>query len=143
LSVLDIAEIRDLTGRLALAADEGDLATYQTLWAPDGVWDFRLTEPHSRIEGLDAIREHFVRRCEAGVVGPKTGQIHSITSQTIKVDGDQATGRAYMVVHQWTGDAPTLRTVVKYYDRYARIDGRWVLAHRVLMPARLGMAPPY
>lgn len=139
MSTLDIMEIRNLAARLALSADEGDIDTYVTLWAPDGIWDQRLGMPNSRVEGLPAIREHFAERVRIGKIGPKNRHFHSLTSHAIEVDGDRATGRAYMVVHEWQDSQPAaqLYLVVKYFDEYVRIDGRWLLRHRILMPARM------
>lgn len=141
MSALDITEIRNLVATLAIAADEGDVATYETLFAPDAVWEMRLPPLDTEVRGLAEIKAQFIERISTGFQGPSTGQIHSVTSHAVKVDGDRATGKAYMVVHTRKGRERKLYTLVKYLDEYVRHEGRWVIARRVLTPAGLPEQP--
>ena len=64
---------------------------------------------------------------------------HLVTNVDIHVDGDAATSRSYATVLQQT-DALPLQPIASgcYVDRFARVDGAWRFADRLITGFLLG-----
>jgi hypothetical protein len=65
-----------------------------------------------------------------------TATMHFVGQSTIlALNGDPATGEAYCIAHHLTGDGEKRRMMVaylRYLDRFAKIDGAWLFAERLL-----------
>jgi hypothetical protein len=128
----DRLAIMELEGAYAKAFDSGDGDAWAALFTEDGIYQGRIladTPPGSVpfVEGRDAL----ARFCsEAAFAG-----IHLLHMPQITLDGDRATGRVHL---QFLASFPHgdglgyLSGLVGYYDvAYQRVDGRWLIRHRV------------
>lgn len=113
--------------------DHGDAPGIADLFTPKGVW--RSTEG-VLMDGQDEIRAGFTRR--QGVTRRQSR--HLCMNVIIDVDGDEATGRCYLVnyrhdsetgmaEHPAPADAP--KYVGEYLDRFVRTADGWRFVERV------------
>jgi hypothetical protein len=138
----DIEAIRVLKGRYARFADAGyDAEGIASLFVPHGVWDGgRL---FGRAEGADAIRAHFV---DAPQRIPWS--LHYVLAPVIDVadDGRSATGSWYLwqpcVRRSSKGEERPAWLAGTYYDRYVKVDGRWLFEHLRVDARWLDNPPP-
>lgn len=82
--------------------------------------------------GYDGVILH-----EDGTPGTK----HVISNLTIEIDdaGDAATARSYFTVFQARPELPLQPIIAgRYHDAFARVDGRWRFADRVIIPDLIG-----
>ena len=130
LSTSDRLAIQDVVSRYCWALDTGDVEDFVACFTHDAelVWD-AFDQPVS-FAGHDALR-HF-----AGFLRdqPATaGRQHSVTNLLVEADGDGAHGKAYVTVALRQGHGPHLLNVMGWYeDTYAREDGDWKIARRVI-----------
>jgi hypothetical protein len=65
-----------------------------------------------------------------------TATMHFLGQSTIfTLNGDHATGEAYCIAHHLTVDGDKRRLMVaylRYLDTFAKIDGTWLFAERLL-----------
>ncbi|MGE3619396.1 MAG: nuclear transport factor 2 family protein [Acidimicrobiia bacterium] len=125
----DRAEIQELTGRYALCVDTQDVEGMVGLWTDDGAFDASATGL-PRIEGIDAIRRFFES------TGPNArSRCHLMANLVLdEIDGDRARGTCYFSSELVTLSGARLATKGYYEDDYARVDGRWRLRHRKVVP---------
>lgn len=117
--------LRELVAGYAQAADSGRLDDVAAAFTPDGV-----LETPDRVEhrGREAIRA-FLGAAGAALAGATTAPLirHHVSNLRLAVSGpDDATGAAYFLVVTERGPDHWGR----YRDRYVRLDGRWLFAHR-------------
>ncbi|MCU0310189.1 MAG: nuclear transport factor 2 family protein [Acidimicrobiales bacterium] len=132
----DRSEIETLLHRYAEAIDAGDFGAVGELFAhgricgPDGT-----TIAHGA-DGVAALYTATTRRYPDDGT-PKTR--HMVTNVVVEVDGDTADVRSRFTVYQAT-DALPLQPIIAgdYADRFARVDGTWRFAERVMKPALYG-----
>ena len=55
---------------------------------------------------------------------------HALTNERYEIDGDVAYGECYAKFHGVTTDGRLITNVMRYVDRYVRVDGSWRLAER-------------
>jgi ketosteroid isomerase-like protein len=119
--------IRDSLHRYTQCADGGRFDELVALFAPDAVFEVDGTARH---EGREAIRSTFDRAAahliETGG-GQPTAIRHHATSIVIDLlDDDHARTTTYWLAVMEGGPDHWGR----YRDRFERIDGRWLIAHR-------------
>jgi uncharacterized protein (TIGR02246 family) len=120
-------QIRNLISRIALLADQGELAEYLDQFTEDAVWDFPGGPRHGRADILAGAQ---ARRAD-GVTGPGSATRHVLTTVSVQVLGpDAATGDSYFLFYQHTTTAPTLFNMGHYHDTFAREGDVWRLARR-------------
>jgi 3-phenylpropionate/cinnamic acid dioxygenase small subunit len=132
----DRSEIETLLHRYAEAIDAGDFAAVGELFAhgricgPDGT-----TIAHGA-DGVTALYTATTRRYPDDGT-PKTR--HMVTNVVVEVSGDTAEVRSRFTVYQATDTLP-LQPIIAgdYADRFARVDGTWRFAERVMKPALYG-----
>ena len=129
-------EIRNLIGALAINADIGEVDEYAALFTEDAVWEMPAN-PAMGLEatvkkGRDEIAAGARERRESGLQGPGSGTWHSITTQQISINGDEATGRLYYQFLGKPDGSPAVLTLGRYADRYVRTPAGWRLAHRTI-----------
>lgn len=125
----DREEIRDVLARYCRAADRCDAELLAELYHPDA------TEDHSGHVGP-------AKEFRAAVI-PRLHDTwdrtqHVLGSSLIEVDGDVAHVETYVVAHHVRrpderGRVEKWELGARYVDRFERRDGRWRIAHRVLV----------
>lgn len=122
-------ELLHLEATYAPAADSGDGEAWADLFLPDGIYQSRNATPAgggTYARGRDAL----VRVISEA---PWSQSIHLPYLPQIVVDGDTATGRIHFEwIGQFRDEGATRTRAVGYYDvAYRRVDGRWLIKHRV------------
>ncbi|MEV4758128.1 nuclear transport factor 2 family protein [Micromonospora sp. NPDC049559] len=123
-AIADRVEIEALRGEFTDAAMMRDRARLASLFTPDGV----LRMPNIPVEliGLEEIRaggERLQAQWDFFVQNTHPG--------TIQIDGDTATGRAYMQEIVRTLDGHQGLNFAIYHDRYRRTPDGWRFTERV------------
>lgn len=123
-AIADRVEIEALRGEFTDAVMMSDYDRAATLFTPDAV----LRMPHANVElvGLEEIRafsgrreqmvEYFVQTTHPGL---------------IKIDGDTASGRAYLSEMIGLRDGSSHLNYGIYHDRYRRTPDGWKFTERV------------
>lgn len=120
-------ETRQLAERYAAAVDRWDCAAFAELFTQDGV--------------LEAPRGNFVGRAAlAGVPAMMKelyrGTWHGVLGQVVDFAGDVAEGETYCIARHFydaaDGGPHCYEMTVRYADRFARVEGRWLIARRAL-----------
>ena len=140
-AIADRVEIEALRGEFTDAAMMRDRARLAALFTPDGV--LRMPNIPAELAGREEIRaggerlqdqwEFFVQTTHPG---------------TIQLDGDAATGRAYIQELVRTRDGRQGLNYAIYHDRYQRTSDGWKFTERVYEVRYLdttplaGSAPP-
>jgi len=131
--IADELEIRNLLARVAQLADSGDIDEYMACYTRDAVWSMPANPanglPASTKEGHDDIRAGVVERRAGGVQGPGSNTRHVVTTSTVTVSGDTATGTSYFMF--MSGAA--IQSVGQYDDRFVRGEDGWMVAHRTIV----------
>lgn len=124
------AEIRNLVGRVAQLADDGDLDDYLQLFTDDATWTSGggAAVHTGSAELLDGARS----RRAAGVQGPGTGTRHLNTTLWVEVESaDSARAESTFLFLDTTGDGDVaVRSTGRYADRFRRTDEGWRLCER-------------
>ncbi|WP_226531145.1 nuclear transport factor 2 family protein [Microbacterium paraoxydans] len=125
----DRLEIIDLEATYARAFDERDGETWSGLFTEDGVYQSRPVgdaAPLTFVQGRVALRAFCADASFAG--------IHFLHLPQLVVDGDRATSRIHLEFHgDYAEDTGAPRLAMRgFYDViYHRVDGRWLIAHRI------------
>jgi ketosteroid isomerase-like protein len=133
-AIADRVEIEALRGEFTDAAMMRDRARLASLFTPDGV----LRMPNVPAE--------FVGREEIRVGGERLQAqwdffVQTTHPGTIQLDGDRATGRAYIHELVRTLDGREGLNYAAYHDRYRRTGGGWRFAERVYEVRYLDTTP--
>jgi len=120
----DITEICQLKHAYAWNYDTRDPDALADLFTEDAECVFG---PYGTWRGKQELYDGYVasmRRMEGRFPG-----IHAVTNPLIEVDGDEATGRWYLLDEFFgpSGEEP-LKIVGVYHERYRREQGRWLIA---------------
>jgi 3-phenylpropionate/cinnamic acid dioxygenase small subunit len=123
----DVDAIAALIYTYAERVDAGDLDGMAALFA-HATYRSQVAEYASAVE-LAAVMKRRIRLYD-GI--PRTK--HVTTNLMIDVAGDAATARSYFTVLQATPALP-LQVIVagRYHDRFARADGAWRFADRLVL----------
>jgi ketosteroid isomerase-like protein len=133
-AIADRVEIEALRGEYTDAAMMCDYDRVASLFTPDGV--LRMPNVPVDLEGRDQIRgwsdrrealvEHFIQTTHPG---------------TIQLDGDTATGRAYLHELIRLRDGGSYLNYAIYHDRYQRTADGWKFTERVYEVRYLDTTP--
>jgi 3-phenylpropionate/cinnamic acid dioxygenase small subunit len=134
----DDGEIRSLLARLALLADQGEVADYLALFTQDAVWVVpaiaQTGVTASERAGVDAIGAGVRERREAGVQGPGTDTAHVVTTTAIRFTGDdEAVAESRWLFLADTTGAPRVQSIGRYTDTLRRTAAGWRLARREIL----------
>ena len=123
-AVADRIEIEALRGEFTDAAMMGDYDRFASLFTDDAV--YRIPDADVEQAGREAIRagterladawEYFVQTTHPGV---------------IRLDGDTASGRAYVCELGRLRDGTSIFNYALFHDRYQRTPDGWKFAERV------------
>lgn len=133
-TVADRVEIEALRGEFADAVMVHDFDRLASLFTEDGAVripeagaeSVGRTEIRAGIERLQGMWEYFVQTTHPGVV---------------QLDGDTATGRAYLCELGRLRDGTSYLNYGIYHDRYRRTPDGWKFAERVYEPRYVDTAP--
>jgi ketosteroid isomerase-like protein len=122
-SIADRVEIEALRGEFADAALMHDYDRFAALFTDDAEWRipgaaefFSRADIRAGIERLQGFWDYFVQTTHPG---------------TIQLDGDAATGRAYVAEFGRLRDGSSHLNYALYHDRYRRTPDGWRFAERV------------
>lgn len=133
-AVADRVEIEALRGEFSDAAMMRDRARLASLFTPDGV--LRMPNIPAELVGREEIRaggERLQSRWDFFVQTTHPG--------TVQLDGDDATGRAYIQELARTLDGHEGLNYAVYHDRYRRTAEGWKFAERVYEVRYLDTSP--
>jgi uncharacterized protein (TIGR02246 family) len=125
--------LRGLVDAYAHSVDARDADRFAGLFAPDGelvVFEPEEAEPSISWRGPDELREVMK------LLSSYSTTFHLMANHTCEIDGDMATGEVYCLAHHLTeegaaGDNTLM--VIRYRDRYAKLDDAWRFARRDVM----------
>ncbi len=134
MTIEDRLQIEDLHSRFVHAADRRDYILLESLYCGDAIDDHGAYHGPvgGYIEWLKVIQDAFVMTT------------HLITNILIHVDGDAAQSEARGSAYLRMNEQPAYNMIVvnRHFDRYRRIDGRWLFAHRSLCIDWVQAFPP-
>jgi len=130
----DRLELRQLVEAYAHGADRREAEAMALLFTEDGRLVIYAGEP-----GASPPTAQRTGRAEIGAAMTRLGRYvsttHLLGQQSVVLDGDRATGETYCLAHHIT-DRDGQRSIyimsIRYLDQYARVDGTWLIAERVL-----------
>jgi hypothetical protein len=115
------ADRRDSKGQMALFTADTHFVVYMNANDP---------KPSQELHSRDALAPVF-----AGL-NQYAATMHFVGQSTIfSLNGDRATGEAYCIAHHLSVDREKRRMMVaylRYIDTFAKIDGMWLFAERLL-----------
>jgi ketosteroid isomerase-like protein len=126
-----IEEIRQLAARYALALDMRDIDAVVALFVDDGRKVFFA--PGLKEDGTpggDALKARYNRTQRQ-----YSNSQHFIHQHIIDIDDEEhAHGIVYARCEQEIGDDVYTYSASQYWDKYERVDGRWLFAERTGVP---------
>jgi hypothetical protein len=131
----DRLAIKELVDAYAHDADRREAEKQANLFTIDGVLKNYDGEPgkykpKSELRGRAALKAGFDFLKKFDVTMHFNGQ------SDIYLSGDSATGETYCLAHQiWVEDGKRVLLIIglRYYDTFARVDGKWLFAERKLI----------
>ena len=120
----DSDAIRRLLHTYADAVLERDEAAWGALWTEDATWELG---PGRVVEGRSAIVDLWRTSLAA-----YRHVVQLYLSNTATIDGDTATGRAYLVELNVPMQGERRMLVASYDDTYRRVSGEWLFSSRSL-----------
>ena len=124
--LLDLEEIKQLRYSFSWALETSAPDDLADLFTEDGWIE---VGPWGRMEGQDAIRRGYGK---AYGDAPQWGAMHAVTNPRIRIDGDEATGRWYLLDCVTHGHGNPLKVLGIYDETYRRVDGQWRMSSMTL-----------
>jgi hypothetical protein len=128
----DRLSIRELVESYAHCADRRDAKGQMALFTPDThfVMNARDPTPSQELHSREALAPVFAD------LNRYAATMHFVGQSTIfALNADRATGEAYCIAHHVTLDGEKRRMMVaylRYLDTFAKIEGAWLFAERLL-----------
>jgi ketosteroid isomerase-like protein len=130
----DRLAIRELVEAYAHCADRRDAKGQMSLFTPDTHFVVYMNakdpKPSQELHSREALAPVFAD------LNQYAATMHFIGQSTIlTLTGDEATGEAYTLAHHLTVDGGKRRLMIaalRYYDTFAKMDGTWLFAERLL-----------
>jgi uncharacterized protein (TIGR02246 family) len=141
-SIADRVEIEALRGEFTDAGMRRDYDRFASLFTPDAVW--RIPAVDVELVGREEIRAGIERLQE----DLWEYLLQSTHPGTIRLDGDTASGRAYVLSFGQMRDGNSHLNYSVYHDRYQRTPDGWKFTDRVdevkyLDTTALAGSPPH
>ncbi|GCD94675.1 nuclear transport factor 2 family protein [Embleya hyalina] len=133
-SIVDRIEIAALWGEFTDAAMMRDYDRLVSLFVDDGVW--RIPEAHVGLTGRREIRAGIER-----LQGAWEFFVQTVHPGAIELDGDTASGRAYVQEIGRMRDGRSGVNYSLYHDRYRRTSDGWKFTERVYEVRYLDTTP--
>ena len=130
----DRLEIRELVDSYAHCADRRDAKGQMSLFTEDTHFvvfmDARSEKPSMELNRRDDLAPVFneLNKYEATT--------HFMGQSTVVLNGDCATGETYCIAHHVSaseGKKTLFIASIRYYDVFAKVEGKWLFAERKLM----------
>ena len=130
----DRLEIRELVDAYAHCADRRDAKGQMSLFTPDAHFvvfmDTRSDKPSMELKRREDLASvfHELNKYEATT--------HFMGQSTVVLDGERATGETYCIAHHvsaFEGKRTLFIASLRYYDVFAKVEGKWLIAERKLM----------
>ena len=130
----DRLEIRELVDAYAHCADRRDAKGQISLFTKDTHFvvfmDARSEKPSMELNRREDLAPVFdeLNNYEATT--------HFIGQSTVVLNGDRATGETYCIAHHVSaseGKRTLFIASIRYYDVFAKVEGKWLFAERKLM----------
>jgi ketosteroid isomerase-like protein len=130
----DRLAIRELIEAYAHCADRRDAKRQMALFTADTRFvvymDAKDPKPSQELHAREALAPVFAD------LNRYAATMHFVGQSTIfSLSGDRATGEAYCIAHHLTMDGEKRRVMVaylRYLDTFAKMDGGWLFAERLL-----------
>jgi hypothetical protein len=130
----DRLAIRELVEAYAHCADRRNAKGQMSLFPPDTHFVVYMNakdpKPSQELNSREALAPVFAD------LNKYAATMHFIGHSTIlSLTDDQGTGEAYCLAHHLTvngGKRQLMIAALRYYDTYAKIDGSWLFAERLL-----------
>jgi uncharacterized protein (TIGR02246 family) len=119
---MDATAIRNLAIRYSLSIDDGRIDDVAALFAPDATFAARYGEP---LRGREAIAEFLAANARG-----QQASAHVVLGHLIEPDGEDGAVGIVQVAAVLDKDGATQRFSLHCHDRYRRLGGRWLFAHR-------------
>lgn len=127
----DRLELTDLLARLARGIDRADHDMIVSCYADDSFDD------HGGFKGTG--REFADYICGGS---PTSGNaqflLHCLGQQLVDIRGDEAFGETAYMMDMRTGDGEFVHSCGRYVDYFQRVDGRWLIKYRRVIPEWTG-----
>jgi len=130
----DRLEIRELLDAYAHCADRRDAKGQMSLFTKDTHFvvfmDARSEKPSMELNRREDLAPVFdeLKKYEATT--------HFMGQSTVVLDGDRATGETYCIarhVSAFEGKRTLFIASLRYYDVFAKVEGKWLFAERKIM----------
>ena len=130
----DRLAIRELVEAYARCADRRDAKGQMMLFTPNTHFVVHMNakdpKPSQELHSREALAPVFAD------LNRYVATMHFVGQNTIfTLNGDRATGEAYCIAHHLSLDGDKRRLMVaylRYLDTFAKIDGAWLFAERLL-----------
>jgi ketosteroid isomerase-like protein len=122
---LDKLALTELVAVLSAAVDRGDREAIIGCYAEESYDD------HGAFKGSG--REFAEMICAPSGPGRQMTMHHLLGQSVFDVEGDDAWGETFFVMHAVTAGR-TMASFGRYVDYFRRIDGRWKLVYRRVVP---------
>lgn len=127
MSLDDERAIERLKHEYCFAIDDGRYEEWASLFTDDGRF---VRGSGDTFEGYDELHEFASEQFD-----PLFETVtHVVTNPVVNVDGDEATGRWYLLFVYETEDGAVGWTQARYEDEYRRVDGEWRIAESTVVP---------
>jgi hypothetical protein len=124
-SWIDKCALTELVARLAAAADRADKTAIAACYAPQSYDD------HGAFQGSGAEFAEMI--CASDGRAAQLTMHHLLGQSVFDVDGDEAWGETFFVMHALIGGQVTA-SYGRYIDYFRSIDGTWKVAYRRVVP---------
>ncbi len=128
--IADRMALKDLVDTFSNLADTKDIDKQVQLFTEEAeVTSYQGDKHTSHLKGRKELAERF-----RAFLDQFTTVYHINGQQTVKIDGDKATGIAYaqvVLVSEKNGKRTMLTQGVRYSDEYERQDGKWLISKRI------------
>jgi hypothetical protein len=137
--VADELDIRNIISSLALLGDTGDLKEYENLFADDIHWEMTTSDGSAPlfppVKGRKAIVAASQKRRDDKISGPGTHHYHLVDTTAVKLDGDKASAKTYLIFLKNADTKPHVGLFKIYRDEFVRTPDGWKLSARYIDPA--------
>jgi SnoaL-like domain len=130
----DRLEIRELVDAYAHCADRRDAKGQMSLFTKDihfvVFMDARSEKPSMELNRREDLAPVFYE------LNKYETTTHFMGQSTVVLDGDRATGETYCIAHHVSaskGKRTLFIASLRYYDVFAKVEGKWLFAERKLM----------